>query len=1573
MKYSKVGIKNETKMGTSSVAVGDYGNGQIGGMLYSRSGKENGSGVLLPSNRNDEGNYVYLPDEETKNEHFQKLDRSAKILYNLFSPIQAATPPTEPIKPEEAEDEYEQKLNSYNYKLDNYNTKLNNYELRKTYEVFVTRVNKLAKDIIKYDKLTVCDNNGEKDIKDFDSILSRLSNKGKSLDRHINLGGFVVLVLRDSLCKNMEGAKCFLRNIGKMDISDDDKKLIKEFLVAVYYDYHGRSEVHQLGTDGIMRSVIRDYNALTIKSIVNQGLVIKIVGEKFVISQSGTYDQTNQEKRSRKCIEKEALQKYLVNYASLDKGKRLDMLRRLRRLIDLYFSTPEDWKKGDSVINIEDWLGNDNEATVDVSEFDVWKRHDLGKQKSGTFVVIPDKLKEFVQNKKALPALDKKSNMNDLKKRIRNRNMICYRYACYVVDVDGNREGGTVFFQEQAINQFWLHHIENAVERILSTENLLDTMYFKLNNAYLSEKIWKDALNLISIKYIATGKAVYHFGIQELVDNIVAGKEKIDCISLGRVSERINCINSFDYEYIKAGEVLQRELAVFVAFAINNLARATVDIQKAVDTRVKQKEAEKDKKKRDKIRTEMEDLFLWNENDIKQFSKVGDMTEPNVDKNQQLLTLILQFFGGRSRWTSFEEFNKEDFNTCSFLNDLKNIVYNLRNESFHFTTLARNSQKWKTDLIGRMFEQEAMRCVSNEKNKFYSNNLWRYYECNDLEKMPNLLYKETHSRASQVPAFAHVVVRSKFSEFLVDDLRWMVPVGVEWDADELDEWRHGLYYLMKEIYYNVFIHDPESKNIFNAIVSEWNTNAVNTIRTAVNERRTRSVSTISKQEETDARAAKSFGERIDNIIKTNSNVGLSDICQIIMTDYNQQNQNKRKAKSCYDSIFDEEIYQHYKLLLIKALRVSFAKYLNEKIRSEDNTELFGFLKEPKAQKNISLEEFLPEWNSEKFKPLIDKVKAPSNDQATNEAKELQIWYVVGRLLSPRLLNLMVGSMRSYLQYTSDVKRRAGITNNNVHVNTAQWEKVIEQAIPVIDMCIQLSSNFTKEFSDYFIGEPEEEYAQYLYRYLKFDKSDDQSYSDALRSFCNKLVFPVGIYWDGQNPIPNRNILMAKLYGPDSVLEKIEEPVSKEDIENYQKARESIEEYRKSGKCTTEALQKNILQYQRIKNHVELWKLVDDGELMNALLGQLINWSFLRERDLLYFQLGFHYICFNNQEVKPKSYQKLQVSKRNNKMEVDGAILYNILGMYINGVGVLVPNRNPEYKEEQVIGGAGGKISSFLKYAKNMMNSDEALKLYYAGKTVSGSEDEIEKERAEDLYNAGLEVFEVVSEHDNITDVRNIIDHFKYYDGKNGSILDLYSEVFDRFFTYDMKYQKGVPNLLYNIILKNAKTAITIASGTGTKKVGSREENEQVKERAQLKITGINSEKFTFNNVLRQNEENGEQDKGLKLDAKDQSYLEKIVKILYYPNEAPKNLVKKRNTTENKKEVQKQEKKEYNNNVKNSNNKNNATKNKNVNNKVNNKKVNNYNGQRNYEQKEKSDGYFLFRDAISKLNITESDN
>ena len=107
------------------------------------------------------------------------------------------------------------------------------------------------------------------------------------------------------------------------------------------------------------------------------------------------------------------------------------------------------------------------------------------------------------------------------------------------------------------------------------------------------------------------------------------------------------------------------------------------------------------------------------------------------------------------------------------------------------------------------------------------------------------------------------------------------------------------------------------------------------------------------------------------------------------------------------------------------------------------------------------------------------------------------------------------------------------------------------------------------------------------------------------------------------------------------------------------------------------------------------------------------------------------------------------------------------------------------------------------------------------------------------------------------------------------MLDIYSEVFDRFFSYDMKYRKNVPNILYNILLSffvNVKLVFT----SGKKAVG-RGKKITEKERATITIPedgGIVSEKFTYK--LKDNPH------PLELPARGMRYLQTVARLLFYP-------------------------------------------------------------------------------------------
>jgi len=1003
----------------------------------------------------------------------------------------------------------------------------------------------------------------------------------------------------------------------------------------------------------------------------------------------------------------------------------------------------------------------------------------------GFFIDIPNEL----NSEKQPDAVKKKELTESFRADIRSKNIACYRYSLAVIEND--TEG--LFFSEKEINKFFVHHIENSVERILNNR-LLDNLDYKLKVSYLCEKVWKDIINYFSVKYIAFGKAVFNFGMEELLSNDAE-------ISMGIIPDEIKKgLNSFDYESIKARETLQRELAVNVMFSANNLARATVDL------------------------SEKSDFLLYSYD--KDYKKDPENKKSDIDKyrlsdnDSETLRSILQFFIGKSKWDEklFLDTYGSEY-ASEFLNDLKNCIYYLRNESFHFSS-AKSSFNWNKNLIGKMFEQEANACFIVEKDKFYSNNLPMFYDIDYLRRALAKLYANDVPRASQIPAFNNVCVRKNFPKLLEEKMKLFALANIS-DAD-LEKWQSALYYLFKEIYYNDFIQDEKSKGMF--------ISAINNIKQDVEKR----VEDIRKRlviensdlndfqikkkldkypEIAEKNAVNNFCIRLNEIKQDND---LSQICQMFMTEYSSQN-NKRTVRSSKDSILDKEIFKHYKVLLMHGLENALVSF----IKSKD--EYAFILKKPVLREKPSAEDFLPNFTTNKYDCLIKAVK---NDP------RLQSWYITGRFLNGKMLNQLVGSMRSYIQYVESVERRANNTQNVLHKDETDMKNYIKEACKVIEICILLSGTFTNNISDYFKDDREySDYINYIHKYVDYED---------LRQ--GEIFFN-----EGGKPIVNRNVIMAKLYAPDTVLENCVKKVNDEDIKNYMLMSGEIDSYRVKKEITSKDEQIKILDYQKIKNKVELRTLVEYGEVINELLGQLVNWSYLRERDLFYFQLGFHYACLNNDSAKPDEYVSLSYKEGR---VINNAILYQIAAMYIYGIKLFAPKKNElQGKFDAVTGQAGLKIPAFERFSERTTGDKDCL------------------------YNAGLELFEVINEHDNIIEIRNYIDHFKYYNtlSDTKSIVDIYSEVFDRFFTYDMKYQKNVMNMLGNILLKHNVIPEFVVE-TGKKKVSKDGE----KLRANIEVRSLEADTFTYNYLERGNQVS------LIIAAKNKEYLETIAKILYFP-------------------------------------------------------------------------------------------
>lgn len=1303
---------------------------------------QNVTGVLYqdPSNRN-----------ENMEERVKRLGKKARSLYNIFSPVSVGQ---EPKKPKE---------DATDTVLKNYATKKANYDRRKAADGCIRNVNSALGSILyerkDYDgKLKII---GIKEPSDVLAKVKKCRQEILGQDSGISAAELVTLYLRKSLKPEAAGAIALIENAGRQDITKAAETDITNFVLFLKKDYNKKC------SDEFVNN--------TIRSIHNQNMTVQPASGQFTMPVPPTTDKKDKTKYVKVDV-KTGANAFLLNFANLDEDVRTEQLRKVRRIVDLYFAVPYGYKSGDAItLPVE----------VDCTAFNIWDKHEDGKKKEGTFVNISEKMQTILDPNIRADSVEKTTEIAELKKLIRERNMNCYRGAKAVV-MSG---ASGIFFDDANINMFWIDHIEDAVEKLLA--NRVAESPHKLNTAYLSEKVWEDALNYISTKYVALGKAVYHFGMEDI--NGAQGD-----INLGKISDSLDGdITSVDYEMIKARESLQRETVAQVAFAANNLARTITDYKDDDDE-------------------ESDFLSLAEEN----FHKAVDGTDANA-----MLRNILQYFGGISKWDK-ELIRKAypdraDYHVA-FVDDLRHIIYSARNGNFHFRTNIDTTGDWNTKLIGDMFAHEMESCVGAERIRFYSNNLPRYYKVDDLKKVMDTLYARYTDRAAQVPSYEKVLIRKHFRDYLHHDLG----MNVTFEAEDSRKWESAVYFICKQVYYNKFLPSSNVKNLFFDAVSRL------TVRDNV------------KDKNKEERAIKNFKERCEEIRR----LSLPEICQAIMTEYNLQNAGQMKVRTSYDSLFEKPIFQHYEMLLKQALSMAFAEYMKQ-------NKVYKFLWTPAKQPEIKEEDFLPGWKSGMFDDMILRVKKDA---------ELQKWYVVCHFLNNTALNQMVGSMRSYKQYVSDIKRRAAENNFKLHVDESGTLGMVDGIIRVIDICIKSSAGNSKMFTDYF--EDADAYAQYMSRYVDFNLTGSESISDvaALSDFCNNRDEKFDIYMDGQNPILNANVISAKLYGPANIISKVYKKVTEEDIRKYYAARAELTNYLEKGNCKNEGEQAKLIEMQRLKNHVELRDVVSYSELTNELLTQLINWSVIRERDLMYFQLGFHYNCLNNDAAfKPAEYKS--ITKADGHV-INGAILYQIAGMYINGIGVYtIDDKEPNELKLRYTnaGGAGSKImKGIVPYTKKLLPEFKGNGINNAGVGI--------------IYDAGLELFEKLGEHECIIDVRNYIDHFKYYSENKYSILDLYSEVFDRFFTYDMKYRKNVPNVLTNVLEKQCFIVAEPRFGTGEKVVvkQSKKRDEVRKSRAQIEMKSMYADKFTYKNTG--------SSETFTLDAKSSDFIETVAKILYYP-------------------------------------------------------------------------------------------
>ncbi len=948
---------------------------------------------------------------------------------------------------------------------------------------------------------------------------------------------------------------------------------------------------------------------------------------------------------------------------------------------------------------------------------------------------------------------------------------------------------------DSAGSRFWFQHFENAVETLFSQKR--KRKVDRAQSVSLCEYLWKDFFSYAATKYIDLGKGVYHFAMADKLES-VQKNESTTPVDFGVVSAGYNRgISSFDYERIKAEEELDRNVATYATFAANTFAKAVV--QDAYRTQKDQNS----------------DVLQYRADD---FQKT-DVVREDADKR------LLQYWGGQSRFKTEEQ----DFpvgETCAAVRD---HLAAIRNSSVHYTAKAVRSAVDGESFIKTLFEKDFAEMKNVYAAKYYSNNVWMFYKVADISRLMSFLYQENAEvREAQIPAFNSVIKRKDMAGMIEKAIK-KNSVNKIREPEEKEKYRASLYFVFKEIYYHAFILQPSMKDYFIGYIKKQEEELKK-----INE----------KQRNDSQKAMKNFADRI--LAVNTDKMTFGELCQTVMTDYNQQNQNRKSIESRERQEQNKKngmggSYKHFPLLLHQILGGLFLEYL----KKEEN---LAFLREPEMTgREIELEGFQTQIGElQLYTAVKDTVEKDSS---------LLNWYVLAHFLMPKQLNHLIGDLKNYIQFTSSIDKRAKSVGNNAAGDTQQRAERYRNVVRILDFSLQYVGRVSNVITDYFADE--DEYARFLAQFVNIKEgatqNTDQVTAQMLKDFCRKTVRagkevqPVGLYCDEANPIMNRNIAYAKMYCNDTILSGIYRKIEIQDIQKYYSKKVDLQPVFESGVCKNEAQQQSLCEFQKQKNHIELTELSIYTDLLNDFMAQLISWAYLRERDLMYFQLGLHYIrLFYNFGIPKPQYMELHGDTVNIGK---GALLYQIAAMYTHDLPMYAVDADGKAKAAEKQGSAGSSIKAFVReYCKEDMQTAPT-------------------------YNMGLELFEDVAQHDKISRFRNDIAHMRYLSATDQSIMELVSEIYRSFFIYDTKLKKSVSFVFKNILMRYGVIVdLTFAHASG--KPG--EESDKTVTLISIAKSELKSDQYTY----KVPDKNGKTVEVL-VDVRNENFRKQLLKLLEY--------------------------------------------------------------------------------------------
>lgn len=737
-----------------------------------------------------------------------------------------------------------------------------------------------------------------------------------------------------------------------------------------------------------------------------------------------------------------------------------------------------------------------------------------------------------------------------------------------------------------------------------------------------------------------------------------------------------------------------------------------------------------------------QDILTINEKGLKEEMETRKIFKENADLQSDLL----RFWGGRSQ---FEDVVGEAQGFDLF-KELKNCLYSLRNRNFHYGKGEEKNTSYP--ILEKIIQRDKDRYTRLMLEKYQHNNIFAFFHTDKIIEILQRLHSKEKFTAKFIPAFATFFKKNDIVDFINKN-------SIQLRSENREQYQGALYFLLKKIYYYEFLRNENSKEYFSKAIVKYEKEM------SVHQPKTR--------EDKKKEAWKNFKNTID------LHKSLPEICQSVLIAYSLQNQDFLRDKTANG---DQEAFKHYKMILNDLMHLAFESYIQEKYYSSllEN-------KNPYFNEDAVKPEFL---NTEKFSNVSLKEFEGLLD---TENKLLYEFYVMAKFLQPRQLNFLIGDIEGYIQYVSDIHNRAGS-----EMKSEKDEKIknFRSILQVLRFCMVSNGQISGDWKDYY--KDSHEFARHLRNYVAipemekskkgFDYDDledflkDVSLSDD-KAVMNKL------YIDGKNPIIFRGIELSRMYGVESVLSKAysKHRVTIADLDKLKKLRNEINEQILPKKTTDfggevqKSLQaiknlsfddtpqnlnlpkneeefRNQRKYQNHRGKVELFDIQEYSNIIFDLYTPLIQWCYLWERDNLYYLLGYYYV----KQFWAKDKTMYQ------------AMLQNIYNAYHYGKTV-------ELRKEFMPEGTGEALVN-LTFSSSLISSKKVRIEKWLG---------IEFEVVE-----GYLFGKVVEKGFNL---RNNIDHFHYFYGKDGkSFLELYERMYQRL-KYDRKLQNNVIQRIEDIL------------------------------------------------------------------------------------------------------------------------------------------------------------------------------